>query len=121
MASRLVPPSSRRLDPHSTAGYGMDTVLGRSRGRISPSWPWPWPALRASPLRPRAFLGRPGGVQAGAHEVLRRLRHRAGHRGVLRDRYKHIEEEAKRSGRGMWGLAVNIDPRSWRHRSRSRS
>ena len=47
---------------------------------------------------------------------------REGHaKALYSDRYKRIEEEAKRSGRGMWGLAVNIDPRSWRHRSRSRS
>ena len=37
------------------------------------------------------------------------------------DRYKHIEEEAKRGRRGMWSHAVNIDPRNWRHRSRSGS
>ena len=37
------------------------------------------------------------------------------------DRYKHIEREARQSKRGMWGHAVNIDPRRWRHRSTSRS
>ena len=37
------------------------------------------------------------------------------------DRYKHIEREARRSKRGMWGHAVNIDPRRWRHRSTLRS
>lgn len=35
------------------------------------------------------------------------------------DRYKHIEQEARTAGRGMWSHAVNIDPRRWRHRSRS--
>ena len=34
------------------------------------------------------------------------------------DRYKQIEREARQSKRGMWGHAVNIDPRRWRHRSR---
>lgn len=37
------------------------------------------------------------------------------------DRYKHIEAQAKRGSRGMWGHAVNIDPRNWRHRRRSKS
>ena len=37
------------------------------------------------------------------------------------DRYKHIEREARQSKRGMWGHAVNIDPRRWRHRSTSQS
>ena len=37
------------------------------------------------------------------------------------DRYKHIEREAQQAKRGMWGHAVNIDPRRWRHRSTSRS
>lgn len=47
---------------------------------------------------------------------------REGHaKALYSDRYKHIEEEAKLAKRGMWDLAVNIDPRSWRHRSRSRS
>ena len=34
------------------------------------------------------------------------------------DRYKHMEREARQSERGMWGHAVNIDPRRWRHRNR---
>ena len=47
---------------------------------------------------------------------------REGHaRALYSDRYKHVEGEAKRAKRGMWNHAVNIDPRSWRHRSRSRS
>ena len=47
---------------------------------------------------------------------------REGHaKALYSERYKHIEKEAKRGGRGMWGHAVNIDPRSWRHRTRSRS
>ena len=33
------------------------------------------------------------------------------------DRYKHVEREARRARRGMWGHAVNIDPRRWRHRN----
>ena len=33
------------------------------------------------------------------------------------DRYKHVEREARQAKRGMWGHAVNIDPRRWRHRS----
>ena len=37
------------------------------------------------------------------------------------DRYKHIEREARSGKRGMWGHAVNIDPRTWRHRKTSRS
>ena len=37
------------------------------------------------------------------------------------DRYKHVEREAQQAKRGMWGHAVNIDPRKWRHRSTSRS
>ena len=37
------------------------------------------------------------------------------------DRYKHLEREARQAKRGMWGHAVNIDPRRWRHRSTSRS
>ena len=32
------------------------------------------------------------------------------------DRYKHVEREARRARRGLWGHAVNIDPRRWRHR-----
>ena len=32
------------------------------------------------------------------------------------DRYKQAEREARRARRGMWGHAVNIDPRRWRHR-----
>ncbi|MDE0371567.1 MAG: thermonuclease family protein [Rhodospirillales bacterium] len=32
------------------------------------------------------------------------------------DRYKQVEQEARRARRGMWGYAVNIDPRRWRHR-----
>ena len=34
------------------------------------------------------------------------------------DRYKHVEREARRAKRGMWGHAVNIDPRRWRHRNK---
>ena len=30
------------------------------------------------------------------------------------DRYTHVEREARDAGRGMWGHAVNIDPRAWR-------
>ena len=46
---------------------------------------------------------------------------REGHaRALYSDRYKHVEEEARRGRRGMWSHAVNIDPRSWRHRSRFR-
>ena len=37
------------------------------------------------------------------------------------DRYKHIEQEARKARRGMWGHAVNIDPRRWRHRNGSLS
>ena len=37
------------------------------------------------------------------------------------DRYIHLEREARQAKRGMWGHAVNIDPRRWRHRSTSRS
>ena len=47
---------------------------------------------------------------------------REGHaKALYSDRYRHIEKEAKRARRGMWSHAVNIDPRNWRHRSRSRS
>ena len=47
---------------------------------------------------------------------------REGHaRALYSDRYAQVEEEAKRAKRGMWGHAVNIDPRKWRHRNRSRS
>ena len=35
------------------------------------------------------------------------------------DRYKHVEREARQAKRGMWGHAVNIDPRQWRHRKTS--
>ena len=35
------------------------------------------------------------------------------------NRYRHIEQEARRAKRGMWSHAVNIDPRLWRHRMRS--
>ncbi len=35
-------------------------------------------------------------------------------------RYKHVEREARQAGRGMWGHAVNIDPRRWRRRNRPR-
>ena len=31
------------------------------------------------------------------------------------DRYKSVERQARRDGRGMWSHAVNIDPRRWRH------
>ena len=34
------------------------------------------------------------------------------------DRYKRVQREARQAKRGMWGHAVNIDPRRWRHRSR---
>ena len=37
------------------------------------------------------------------------------------DRFKHVEREAQQAKRGMWGHAFNIDPRRWRHRSKSRS
>lgn len=37
------------------------------------------------------------------------------------DRYKHVEQEARRARRGMWGHAANIDPRAWRHRSSARN
>ena len=37
------------------------------------------------------------------------------------DRYKHVEREAQSAKSGMWGHAVNIDPRRWRHRNPSRS
>ena len=36
------------------------------------------------------------------------------------DRYKHAERDARQAKRGMWGHAVNIDPRQWRHRNTSR-
>jgi len=36
------------------------------------------------------------------------------------DRYKHVEEGARQAKRGMWGHAVNIDPRRWRHRRSTR-
>ena len=32
------------------------------------------------------------------------------------DQYKHIEHEARRARRGMWGDAEAYDPRAWRHR-----
>ena len=32
------------------------------------------------------------------------------------DRYKHIEREARKEGRGMWGHAETYDPREWRAR-----
>ncbi len=32
------------------------------------------------------------------------------------DRYENIEREARKAKRGMWGLRVAYDPRSWRHR-----
>ena len=32
------------------------------------------------------------------------------------DQYKHVEREARRARRGMWGHAEAHDPRSWRHR-----
>ena len=37
------------------------------------------------------------------------------------DRYKHVEQEARAAKRGMWGHAVSIDPRRWRHRTASRN
>lgn len=46
---------------------------------------------------------------------------REGHAWALYgDRYKHAEREARRAKRGMWSNEVNIDPRKWRHRKRSR-
>lgn len=36
-------------------------------------------------------------------------------------RYNHVEREARKARRGMWGHAVNIDPRQWRHRKQSRN
>ena len=33
-------------------------------------------------------------------------------------RYKPAERQARRDKRGMWGHAVNIDPRWWRHRNK---
>ena len=32
------------------------------------------------------------------------------------DQYKHVEQEARRARRGMWGHAEAHDPRAWRHR-----
>lgn len=32
------------------------------------------------------------------------------------DQYKHVEEEARRAGRGMWGHGTSFDPRWWRQR-----
>ena len=37
------------------------------------------------------------------------------------DRYKHAERKARKAQRGMWGHAVNIDPREWRHRNKGLS
>ena len=31
------------------------------------------------------------------------------------NRYKRVEAEARRAGRGLWGHATSYDPRSWRH------
>ena len=36
------------------------------------------------------------------------------------ERYKSVEREARSAKRGMWGHAVNIDPRAWRHRKTAR-
>ncbi len=36
------------------------------------------------------------------------------------DRYKRVEREARRAGRGLWSHKVNIDPRNWRHWNRTR-
>ena len=47
---------------------------------------------------------------------------REGHaRALYSDRYELIEQEARKAKRGMWGHAVNIDPRQWRHRNTSRN
>ena len=32
------------------------------------------------------------------------------------DQYKHLEREARRARRGMWGHAEAYDPRAWRYR-----
>ena len=48
------------------------------------------------------------------------LVHEGHARALYEDRYKHIEQEAQRAGRGMWRHLVNIDPRNWRHRKRRR-
>lgn len=37
-------------------------------------------------------------------------------RAAYDDRYKHLEREARRERRGMWGYAEAYDPRAWRHR-----
>ncbi len=37
------------------------------------------------------------------------------------DRYKHVEQEARRARRGMWDHEANIDPRAWRHRTSGRN
>ena len=36
------------------------------------------------------------------------------------DRYEHIEREARREKRGLWGYDVAFDPRAWRHRNAGR-
>ncbi len=36
------------------------------------------------------------------------------------DRYKGVEQEARREGRGLWGHDVAFDPRYWRHRQAGR-
>ena len=46
---------------------------------------------------------------------------REGHaRALYSERYKQVELDARSAGRGMWGHAVNIDPRAWRHRPTNR-
>ena len=37
------------------------------------------------------------------------------------DKYKHIEREARKARRGMWGHAEAYDPRTWRHRNATKS
>ena len=37
------------------------------------------------------------------------------------DQYKHVEQEARRAGRGMWGHSRTFDPRAWRHRKSARA
>ena len=42
-------------------------------------------------------------------------------RALYSRRYKNAEWQAKNDKKGMWGYAVNIDPRSWRHRKMKRN
>ena len=37
------------------------------------------------------------------------------------DRYTHLEREARREKRGLWGYQVAFDPRQWRHRNAGRN